>query len=75
MRGVLHTWRKRVEERHTLYKTYLALNHYKLSLVFRAFQALRDDPAKNRAAAHMMSRLQWIGLQKPFDQMLRVCAE
>ena len=50
VRSAIHTWRKRVEERHMLYKTYLALNHYKLSLVFRAFKALRDDPAKRRAA-------------------------
>ena len=57
-----------------LYKTYMALNHYKLTLVCKHFAALRNAPRKTRAAEQLVETLHTIALWKPFKQMLAVCA-
>lgn len=57
-----------------LYKTYLALNHYKLSLICKYFSVLKAAPRKTIAATRLVNCLQEVALQQPFTQLLRVCA-
>ena len=57
-----------------LYKTYMALNHYKLSLMCRHFHALKNAPQKTEAVNMLVQTLIGLALQRPFDQMLKVCA-
>ena len=45
-----------------LYKTYMALNHYRFTLVSKAYKAIRAEPIKTEAAHQMMNALIDIGL-------------
>ena len=68
------TWKKRVEEKRMLYKTYMALNHYKLTLMCRHFLALKSAPQKTYAVNKLVSVLQTLALDDPFTQLMKVCA-
>jgi len=67
LKSALGTWRKRVEEKQMLYKTYMAYNHYRISLIIRAFKALKNAPLKSLGAIKLMNCLGRIVLQNPFD--------
>ena len=57
-----------------LYKTFMAVNHYKLTLMCRHFHALKNAPKKTLAVSMLVQSLVHFGLQRPFDQLLKVCA-
>ena len=53
-------------EKQMLYKTYMALNHYKLTLICKHFHALRTAPQKTLAANRLVQSLVKAALQAPF---------
>ena len=74
LKNSISTWKKRVYEKQMLLKTYMALNHYKLTLVCKHFHALKTAPQKTMATTRLVKTLISIALQKPFTQLLSVCS-
>jgi len=57
LKNALRTWKKRVSEKQLLYDNYMAINHYKLSLVYRHFMALKNAPTKTIAVNKLVNSL------------------
>lgn len=48
-------WKSKVEEKNELIKQYMALSHYRVTLIVKAFKALRSETQKNLACCLLTS--------------------
>ena len=73
LRSALDQWKKKVSQKHKLIHTYMALNHYKNSLILRTFYRLKGGPMRRRGFEVLNNLAKASALKPAFDQLRYVC--
>ena len=73
LKGALEKWKKKVAQKQKLIRTYMALNHYKNSLLFRTFYRLKGAPMRRRGLEKLANLFKTSAIRPALDQLRYVC--